>query len=96
MIWYALIFGFAQMQSLSTGIAVLALTGCAQSLSMISMQAMLLRNTDERVRGPVLGIRQLMVYGMPVGLLISGPLITRFGYPLTATVYCTIGRRSPC
>ncbi len=90
-IWYALIFGFAQMQSLSTGIAVLTLTGCAQSLSMISMQAMLLRNTDEQVRGPVLGIRQLMVYGMPVGLLISGPLITRFGYPLTATVYCTIG-----
>jgi len=90
-IWYALIFGFAQMQNLATGIAVLTLTGCAQSLSMISMQAMLLRNTSEQVRGPVLGIRQLMVYGMPVGLLISGPLITRFGYSLTATIYCAIG-----
>lgn len=90
-IWYVFIFGFAQMQSLASGIALLTLTGCAQSLSMIAMQAMLLRNTGERVRGAVLGIRQLMVYGMPVGLLISGPLITRFGYPLTATVYCAIG-----
>jgi MFS family permease len=90
-IWYVLIFGFAQMQSLASGIVLLTLTGCAQSLSMISMQAMLLRNTSERVRGPVLGIRQLMVYGMPVGLLISGPVISRFGYPFVAMVYCAIG-----
>jgi hypothetical protein len=26
-----------------------------------------------------------------VGLLIAGPLIQRYGYPLTATVYCAIG-----
>jgi hypothetical protein len=33
----------------------------------------------------------LAIYGNLPGLLISGPLIARLGYPLTATLYCLIG-----
>jgi MFS family permease len=90
-VWYALILLFAQMDTLAAGIAVIATTGCAQSISMISMSAMLLRNSADAVRGRVMGIRQMAVYGMPVGLLIAGPLVQRHGYPLTATFYCSIG-----
>ena len=90
-VWYALILLFAQMDTLGAGIAVIAMTGCAQSLSMISMSAMLLRNSADALRGRVMGIRMMAVYGMPVGLLIAGPLIQRHGYPLTAMLYCAIG-----
>jgi hypothetical protein len=33
----------------------------------------------------------LMIYGVPIGLMIAGPLIGRFGYPATATLYSAIG-----
>lgn len=35
-----------------------------------------------------MGIRMLAIYGNMPGLLLSGPLIAKFGYPVTATLYC--------
>ena len=90
-LWYAMIMVFAQMQGLSGGSMALILAGLAQSLGMVPMQAMLLRVAAERFRGGVMGIRMLMIYGVPIGLMIAGPLIGRFGYPATATLYCAIG-----
>ncbi len=90
-IWYAMVMVFAQMQGLPGGTMALMAAGLAQSLGMVPMQAMLLRSAAERFRGGVVGIRMLMIYGVPIGLLIAGPLIGRFGYPATATFYCAIG-----
>ena len=56
-----------------------------------SLSAMLLRTTKEGFRGHVMGIRTLMIYGVPVGLLVAGPLIAVYGYRFTATVYCVFG-----
>jgi MFS family permease len=89
--WYAMVMVFAQMQSPTGGIPALMLAGLAQSLCMVPMSAMLLRNTRAQFRGRVMGIRMLMIYGVPVGLMTSGPLIGRFGYQTTATLYCVIG-----
>jgi hypothetical protein len=55
------------------------------------MSVMLLRTAGDEFRSRVMGLRMLMIYGVPIGLLIAGPLIGRFGYPATATLYCTIG-----
>ena len=55
------------------------------------MAALLLRNAAPEFRGRVMGIRMLAIYGLPIGLLMSGPLIGRWGYPVTATLYCLIG-----
>ncbi|MBI4192653.1 MAG: hypothetical protein HY525_19235 [Betaproteobacteria bacterium] len=90
-ILYIMLMVFAQVQNLIGGIVVLMLAGLAQSLSMVPMSVMLLRTAGERFRGRVMGIRMLAVYGVPIGLLISGPLIGGFGYPATATLYCVIG-----
>ena len=90
-IWYAMIVVFAQMQSPVGGSVALMLAGLAQSLSMVTMSVMLLRTAGEQFRGRVMGIRMLAVYGVPIGLLVSGPLIGRFGYPTTAMLYCAIG-----
>ncbi len=90
-VWYVTVLLFVQMPSLASGIPALMLAGLAQSLCMVPMSAMLLRNTSAQFRGRVMGIRMLMIYGVPIGLLTSGPLISRFGYHTTATVYGMIG-----
>jgi MFS family permease len=89
--WYAVLLVFAQAPDPTVGIPVLLLAGCAQSASQVPMAAMLLRNSNQRFRGRIMGIRMLAIYGNVPGLLISGPLIAGFGYPATATLYCTIG-----
>jgi MFS family permease len=91
--WYAMMAVFAQMDSIAGGIIVLMVTGCAQSVGMIPMSAMLLRTSSDQLRGRVMGIRMMAVYGVPLGLLAAGPLIARIGYPATATLYCAIGLR---
>ena len=90
-VWFALVIVFAQMHGPAGGIPFLMLAGLAQSLCMVPMSALLLRSTGAQFRGRVMGIRMLMIYGVPIGLLTSGPLIGRFGYHATATLYCTIG-----
>jgi predicted MFS family arabinose efflux permease len=90
-IWYTMTLTFAQMPGFSAGIPMIMLAGCAQSMSMVPLSAMLLRTTREGFRGHVMGTRTLMIYGVPVGLLIAGPLIANLGYRVTATLYCVSG-----
>jgi predicted MFS family arabinose efflux permease len=89
--WYAMLLVFSQVQNPALGLGALVLAGCAQSLSQVPMVTMLLRSADEQFRGRVMGIRMLAIYGNLPGLLLAGPLIARFGYPVTAALYCTIG-----
>jgi hypothetical protein len=70
---------------------LLALAGFAQSLSQVPMAALLLRNTEARFRGRVMGLRSLAIYGLPLGLLAAGPLIERFGFTDTASGYACFG-----
>ena len=91
LVWYGMTLIFAQMSGPAGGIPMLILAGLAQSLGMVPMSAMLLRNSDAQFRGHVMGIRMLMIYGVPIGLLISGPLISAFSFRATATLYCVIG-----
>ncbi len=55
------------------------------------MTAVLLANAGDGFRGRVMGVRMLAVYGLPLGLLASGFLIERIGYPLTISASATIG-----
>ncbi len=89
--WYAMLLVFSQLQNPAAGIMLLMCAGFAQSLSQVPMAAILLRNSDTRFRGRVMGIRMLAIYGNVPGLLISGPLIARFGYPVTVSLYCAFG-----
>jgi predicted MFS family arabinose efflux permease len=92
--WYAANLVFAHTPQLAAGIAVLMLSGLAQSLCLVPMSAMLLRGAEERFRGGVMGVRMLMIYGLPVGLMVSGPLIGALGFATTITLYSAIGLAS--
>jgi hypothetical protein len=58
---------------------------------MIAMTAILLAEAGDRFRGRVMGVRMLAVYGLPLGLMASGVLIERIGFPLTIGALTTIG-----
>jgi hypothetical protein len=82
---------FAQLQHPLAGIVALFLAGCAQSLGQVPMTTLLLRTSDERFRGRIMGIRMLMIYGNLPGLLLAGPIITHLGYPVMSALYCVFG-----
>ncbi len=89
--WLVLLMVFAQTTHPAAGILVLMLAGCMQSMSLIPINAVLLRNTDQRYRGRIMGIRMMAIYGNLPGLLLAGPLIAHFGYAAMATSYCMFG-----
>jgi MFS family permease len=90
-IWYALLAGFAHVRSMSAGLLILLVAGFVQNVAMISMTATLLAAAGDRFRGRVMGVRTLAVYGLPLGLMASGALIPRVGYPLTITAFAAVG-----
>jgi hypothetical protein len=38
-----------------------------------------------------MGVRMLAVYGLPLGMLLSGPLIEHVGFSLTGTLFSVAG-----
>jgi predicted MFS family arabinose efflux permease len=90
-VWYALLVVFTLLPSAAAGMVMLMLAGFAQSLGMVPMSVILLRTSDERFRGRVMGVRMLAVYGLPLGLLCAGALIDRMGFRATEALYCAIG-----
>jgi Na+/melibiose symporter-like transporter len=90
-IWCALLLGFAHVRHMAVGMLTLLSAGFAQNVAMIAMTAVLLGAAGEGLRSRVMGVRMLAVYGLPLGLLASGFLIERIGYPLTITASSAIG-----
>ncbi len=90
-VWYGFLMIFARVDSKPGGLVVLAAMGMVYSLAMISMAGTLLRAAEGRFRARVMGVRMLAVYGLPVGLLITGPLIGLLGFVPTVTFYAATG-----
>jgi predicted MFS family arabinose efflux permease len=90
-VWYSMLVVFAQMRVPAAAVVMLMLAGFAQSFCMVLLMVLLLRNTDEKLRGRVMGVRMLAIYSLPLGLLASGVLIERVGYHATATLYAVAG-----
>ena len=89
--WYGALLVFVQMQTVPTAIACLLLTGFCQSLSMISVAVILMRAASEHLRGRVMGVRMMVIYGLPLGLLAAGSLIEEIGFAATGTLYAATG-----
>ena len=89
--WYLMLIVFSHAGGIAFAVAAMIFTGFTQSLSMVSMSALLLRASSGPLRSRVMGLRMLMIYGLPVGLMAAGPLVTRLGYHATVWLYCVIG-----
>jgi hypothetical protein len=91
LVWHALLIAFGQITHLTGGLMLLPLIGIAQMLCLLPMSVLLLRGAPAALRGRIMGLRTLAVYGLPVGLLCSGPVIDRVGFPTTAAIYGALG-----
>jgi Na+/melibiose symporter-like transporter len=90
-LWLAALAAFAQTGGPASGIPVLFAAGVMQTMGLIPINALLLRSSDQRYRGRIMGIRMMAIYGNLPGLLLSAPLIANFGYAAMATGYCVFG-----
>ena len=90
-VWYAVLLVFVQMQTVPTAIVCLLLTGFCQSLAMISLAVILMRASSEHFRGRVMGVRMMVIYSLPLGLLAAGSLIEEIGFAATGTLYAAMG-----
>ena len=89
--WYVLLILFAQTDSNFLGLPLLALIGASISFCMISMSVVLMTFAKIEMRGRVMGVRMLAVYGLPMGLVAGGWLIEQFGVPVAVTGYAVGG-----
>jgi MFS family permease len=89
--WFLALITYAHITDALSGNLVLFVVGWAQSVSQVPLASTLLTTTEPKLRGRVMGIRMLAIYGNVPGLLIAGPMIARFGYSVTATCYCLFG-----
>ncbi|MGY8678098.1 MFS transporter [Bradyrhizobium sp. UFLA05-153] len=89
--WYAMLLVFVGMRTMPVAMACLVLAGIAQSMSMISAAVILMRAASAHLRGRVMGVRMMVIYGLPLGLLAAGSLIDRIGYSATGSLYAISG-----
>ena len=89
--WLAVLLVFTQTTHPAAGIPALMLAGCMQTMGLIPINTLLLRTSDQRYRGRIMGIRMMAIYGNLPGLLLAGPLIANFGYAIAAGSYCLFG-----
>ena len=89
--WYAMLLVFVEIRTMPVAMACLLLAGMAQSMSMISAAVILMRAAEAHLRGRVMGVRMMVIYGLPLGLLAAGSLIDLIGYSATGTLYAALG-----
>ena len=90
-IWFVAVFAFGQTRSLTLGLALLFLCGVVQSFCMAPLAAVMLRASRDDMRGRVMGIRVLGIWGLPLGLVASGPVIAHAGYSACTVLYAGMG-----
>ncbi len=89
--WYAMLLVFVEIRTMPVAMVCLVLTGIAQSMSMIAAAVILMRAASAHLRGRVMGVRMMVIYGLPLGLLAAGSLIDIIGYSATGSLYAVSG-----
>lgn len=90
-IWFVLLMVFGPTTHFALGVTILMCAGFVQSICLVPLAAVMLRATDPQYRGRVMGLRILAIWGLPVGLLIAGPLIDILGFVATTLLYSILG-----
>jgi predicted MFS family arabinose efflux permease len=90
-IWFVAILLFGQNRSIELGLALLFASGLVQSFCLTPLAAVMLRASSEEMRGRVMGLRVLAIWGLPLGLLAAGPIIAHLGYAKSTLIYAGLG-----
>ncbi len=89
--WHGSMAVLAGAQWFGAALIVATIVGFAQSFTMVTMAMTLLGATSPEIRGRVMGLRSLAVYGLPVGLLASGATADAFGASTALLINGAVG-----
>jgi predicted MFS family arabinose efflux permease len=89
--WFVAILLFGQIKIMAVGLALLFVAGFVQSFCLTPLAAVMLRSSEAEMRGRVMGMRMLAIWGLPLGLVAAGPIIARFGFAATTLLYAGLG-----
>jgi predicted MFS family arabinose efflux permease len=89
--WFAAITLFGLTTHLGLALALLFVAGLVQSLCLLPLAAVMLRGSAPEMRGRIMGMRVLAIWGLPLGLVASGPIIDAVGFTACALIYCALG-----
>lgn len=89
--WFLVNLVFSQTTNMWFGFILLFAAGLGQSTCLTPLAGVMLRCADPALRGRVMGMRMLAIWGLPMGLMISGPLITAIGFAMTAAIFSVLG-----
>jgi hypothetical protein len=90
-IWFLVLLVYSQTTTPAQGMTVMFFAGLSQSIAIVSMAALLLKTSDQKFRGRIMGVRMLAIYSNMPGILAAGYLIPRFGFASVAAAYCIFG-----
>jgi MFS family permease len=90
-LWHLSLLSLAWPVSVPVAMALYLVAGLNQSLSMVSLAILLLRSSEERFRGRVMGVRMMAIYTLPLGLLAAGALIPAIGFRGLVGLYVGLG-----
>ena len=90
-LWHVSMLTFAAMGWGLAALATMVVWGMTQSLAMISMSSTLLHTSPVAYRGRVMGMRSLAVYGLPIGLIISGVIAEWLGIRTALAINSVVG-----
>ncbi len=91
LVWFGIVLALAQVTSFALGLCLMVAAGVAHNFCLMPLAAVMLHGSEEHMRGRVMGMRMLAVLGLPVGLLVAGPLISAVGFAATVTLYAILG-----
>lgn len=78
-IWHILMLGTSLFTIKLVIICILILFGISSSITMVNMSILILSITDKNMIGRIIGIRQLAIFTLPIGLILSGYMIDKTG-----------------
>jgi len=90
-IWFLGIVLLGQTRAMGAGLVLLFFSGFVQSYCLTPLAGVMLRSASAEMRGRVMGIRMLAIWGLPLGLLAAGPLIAGLGYAAATLIYAGLG-----
>ncbi len=90
-VWHLLTLPLALDMSFGLVLPLLFLWGIFAGASFVALMVGLLQMTHVTLRGRVMGLRGLAIYGLPLGLLLGGWLAERFNVQTMITVHGLLG-----
>ena len=90
-LWHCIMLATSIVKNKLLLLLILFLYGIAGSISMISMAVLILSIAQKNMIGRIIGIRQLAIFTLPIGLIISGYLIDIIGIVISLQVVTISG-----